>query len=323
LRERIPMDKSSVKIVEYGEPGKGRSFAVASMRVEYDKRKNLAKYQRFIKAAKERKADLLVFPEMSLQGYLWADEPCWCLPRDTANYHWKEAETIPGPATDAVGKLAKQFNMHIVFGMARRAFHGGHGVEMLYNSAVLVGPKGIVGVQDKLHNPGGEKHIFKGGKSIDVFQTSFGKVGMMVCWDVGFPECARVLALKGADILVLSTAWGTGATVKLKDRVVKDFGHLAYQSFIRTRALENHAWMLSSNWVGEDKKSGASFVGGSAVINPLGLTLAEVSHEEGLAVAHGLDISEERLAAKTEHLFGNNVFLDRRPELYGSIADRD
>jgi predicted amidohydrolase len=147
------MDKFGFEIVEYGKPGKGCSLAVASMRVEYSKEKNLAKYRKFIQAARERKADLLVLPEMSLQGYLWADEPSWCLPRDPARYHWKEAETVPGPATDAIGKLAKQSNVHVVFGMGRRAFYGGRGVEMLFNSAVLIGPKGIVGVQDKLHNP--------------------------------------------------------------------------------------------------------------------------------------------------------------------------
>ena len=81
--------------------------------------------------------------------------------------------------------------------------------------------------------------------------------------------------------------------------------------------------MLTSNWVGEDKKSGFDFIGYSAIINPLGLTLVEISHQEGLAIAHGLDIGAERLAAKSEFLFGNNIFLDRRPDLYGPIAAAD
>jgi predicted amidohydrolase len=315
------MSKSALKVTEYGEPGKGFSFAVATMKVKYDKRENLEKYREFIEAAKGCRADLLILPEMSLQGYLWSHEPSWCLPRDTARYQWSEAETIPGPSTRVMCDFANQYDIHLVFGMGRRGFHHGTGVEALYNSAVLIGPNGIIGVHDKIHNPGGEKHIFKGGRNIDVFQTPFGKIGMMICWDVGFPELARILALKGADIFVLPTAWGIGATVPLKGREMQAFGHYAYQCFIRTRALENHAWLLSSNWVGEDERSGFTFLGGSAIINPLGLTLVEMNHEEGLAVAHGVEVQAERLAARTEYLFGNDVFLDRRPEAYGPIVE--
>ena len=318
------MNKAGLHTIEYGEQGeRGVSLGVAAMRVTYDKQENLKKYRQFVQVAKEKGVDLLVLPEMSLQGYLWSQESSWGLPPETARYHWQEAESVPGPSCKILCQMAKEFSMHLAFGLVRRSFHGGSGVEHLYNSAVLVGPEGIVGVYDKIHTPSEEKHIFRSGRHMKVFQTPLGKIGIMICWDVAFPEQSRILTLRGADILLLPTTWMVGPTVNLKGRQVEAFGHLAYQYFIRTRALENHVWFLSANWVGLDTKSGLNFLGGSAIINPLGLVLAEISHQEGLAIAHGLDIAGERVLSKTELLFGNNLFLDRRPELYSPLSECD
>ena len=307
-------------IVENGKPSSGLSVAVSTMKVEYSKEINIRKYKEFIRAAKKRKVDLIVFPEMSLQGYLWSNEPSWCLPSETSRYHWNSAETVPGKSTDILCKLAKQNQIYIAFGMGRRGFFDNSGIEMLYNSAVIVGPDGIIGVQDKIHNPGGEKHIFRSGKGIEVFETPLGKIGMLICWDIAFPEVPRIMALKGADILILCTAWGIGSDLIYQNDVFKGIGHHAYELFVRCRALENNVWMLSSNWVGKDTRSGFDFRGGSTIIHPMGVDLVKISDSEGLAIAHGLDIKGERLKCKTDYLFGNNIFLDRRPDLYGPLS---
>jgi predicted amidohydrolase len=139
------------------------------------------------------------------------------------------AETIPGPATEYFGQLAKQHRLHVVLSLYERAAH------LIYNTAVLLGPEGkLIGRYRKVSLPPGE--AAKGiapGKDYPVFDTAFGKVGMMVCYDGFFPEVARELTKNGAEII----AWPVwGCNPKLAE----------------ARACENHVYLISSTFMNAD-----------------------------------------------------------------------
>lgn len=123
-------------------------------------------------------------------------------PSDTRYDFATIAEPLDGPLMERFGKLARQYGIYIVGGL----YTGRNG--RAYNSAVLFGPQGhIVGLFDKVHMPGDEGVYITPGDSYPVFATEHGNVGMLVCWDMQYPEAARELALGGADLIALPT-WG-------------------------------------------------------------------------------------------------------------------
>lgn len=161
------------------------------------------------------------------------------------------AEPVPGPTTETLGALAKRRNAYMVAGVYERVGH------VVYNTAVLIGRDGAVkGAYRKTHLPREEVEAgLTPGGAYPVFETDFGRVGLMICWDVQFPEPARALALRGAEILFLPI-WG-GSEV-----------------LARARAIENHAFLVSSSY------DMATFI-----VDPAGAVLAEATEENPVAVA--------------------------------------
>jgi omega-amidase len=171
----------------------------------------------------------------------------------------------------------------------------------LYNTAVVIGPSGdILGTYRKIHIAGEEKHYFRPGDRIPVFDTPVGRIGIAICYDTFFPEMTRILALKGAEILCFPyNAW---SGVENKD-VVK---HLSV-----ARAAESRVFVVASNRVGEDV--GRVFFGGSAIAGPRGGLFAQAGEDEEVLIAtfHREDFVKERAMVP--------VFADRRPELYADV----
>jgi len=179
----------------------------------------------------------------------------------------------------------------------------------LYNSAVLIGPQGeIAGVHHKCHIPAEEKHYFYPGSTTDVYRTEIGTLGLMVCYDSEFPELPRVLALKGAEILVAVYNWGwkRGA-----------YGPGRLSRVAAVRALENQVFFLACGKVGEEGEH--SFYGNSTVAGPSGEILFESKpeHDEKESV---IRLTLERRDLVRTRAF-NTTFRNRRPELYGSLGD--
>lgn len=171
-----------------------------------------AQFAKLIEQAAQKKADLVVLPEsITVYGTKLPYAEC--------------AEPIPGPSTNYFGELAKKHNLYIVVGLYERAQH------LVYNVAVLIGPDGkIVGKYRKVTLPRGE--IEKGvtpGNEYPVFQTRFGKVGMMVCYDGFFPEVARELSKNGAEVIAWPV-WGCNPMLGA------------------ARACENHVYVISSTY---------------------------------------------------------------------------
>jgi len=191
-----------------------------------DKASNISKMASYITKARKQKADLIVFPELSLTGYTVRDRT------------YELAETIPGPSTQKIEKLAKQNNMHIIYGMMEKSAKA-NGV--VYNTSVLTAPNGTIGQYRKMHLPTHsifeEKRYFRHGYEPIVFSTDIGKIGLIICYDVFFPEIARVLRLKGAEFIVCISA---------SPAVRRHY----FETLTTARALENTVYLAFVNLAG-------------------------------------------------------------------------
>jgi predicted amidohydrolase len=169
----------------------------------------------------------------------------------------------------------------------------------VFNAAALWGPDGGVGVYRKIHLFGREKELFSpGDRGFSVWDSPFGRLGLMICFDWFFPESARSLALAGARLILHPS------------NLVLPY---CPQAMI-TRCLENRVFAATADRVGVDPGAAGPlrFIGQSQVVSPRGEVLARLGNEEGVAVVD-VNLSEaddKRLSS------GNDLFLDRRPELY-------
>jgi predicted amidohydrolase len=288
------------------------TLAAANMKIEHSKTRNLAKFIDLIDEAGQKGVDVLVLPEVGLQGY--ADLGFSLGSAGSINqkkYYERESETIPGPATEIIQKKASEYNMYIQMGMAERSLHG----NVIFNSAALVGPDGLVGVFRKLHNQF-EFPYFNSGESIPVFDLPFARVGSSICYDLAFPEMARIYALKGATLMMNSTAW----PMRGHDRS-SDYHGWAMDISAQSNAFFNQMWIVISNHCETNAYSGnLDYWGRSQIVDPYGKVVASLEDEEGLVI-HTADLNAEILQSRTDGFFGLNMLQDRRPEYYGLVAD--
>ena len=217
--------------------------ALVNMRSELDKKLNLDKHISFMEQAAEQGANLVVFPELSLNGYLWDIQrnP----PGKEVEYFLREAEPVPGPASRELAQRAGKRDMFVIFGMVEEC-----GAGLIADSSVLVGPSDTLAVHRKVHLIGDECHIFRGGDRWQVWELPFGRLGMLVCYDKVFPEGPRELALAGADVLVSISAWAVAG-----DKPEGDFLGGLFDLYDRVRAAENQCWFISTNQVGPSPQS--------------------------------------------------------------------
>lgn len=238
-------------------------------------------------------AKLVVFPECALSGYGF----------DSKEEALRHAEPIPGPATRAVGSACARSGAFAIFGLLEREG------DRLFNACVLVGPGGVVGSYRKIHLPfiGVDRFADPGDRPLEVFEAAGVRVGMHICYDGTFPETGRVLALLGADLLVLPTNWPTHSET-------------AAEHLPACRALENVVYAMAVNRVGEEK--GFRFLGRSSIAGPGGETMARASSEGSEILFAEID----PIRARTKRLVrvpGKHVvdrIADRRPGFYGPIV---
>ncbi|RLB22240.1 MAG: acyltransferase [Deltaproteobacteria bacterium] len=242
-----------------------------------------------IEALSRASMDLVVLPELFNTGYQFISK------EELASL----AEEIPdGFTCKSMIDLARQKKMHIVFGMAERDN------DKLYNSAVLVGPNGFIGHYRKTHLFFEEKYFFEPGDTgFRVWDIGQAKIGIMICFDWIFPESARILALKGAQIVCHPA------------NLVLPYCQYA----MPVRCLENRIFSITANRVGTEQrgqKPPLTYTGRSIIVDPLANVLAQLDDTEvGTAK---VEIDPEKASDKkiTEY---NHVFDDRRPELYGAL----
>lgn len=239
-------------------------------------------------------ADLVVFPECMLSGYCFS----------SLDEALASAQTIPGPATDAVAEVCLAKNLHVVFGLLELGPQG-----TVYNSCVLVGPRGLVATYRKVHLPylGVDRFTTQGEGLYRAVQADEMRIGMHICYDGSFPESSRCLALDGADLLVLPTNWPPGADTFAK-------------YLPNARALENNVYFMSVNRVGTER--GFRFIGNSRICDPNGNPIADAPHENEQVLRATIDCAKARnkrlVRVPKEHVIDR--WADRRPAYYGSIA---
>ena len=213
-----------------------------------DKAASIGKVKKLIGEASGQGVDILVFPELSLSGYE---------PNEDNTMHREFAETIPGPATEEIAALTKKLDIYVILGMPER---DPDDADTCYISCPLLGPEGFIGNYRKLHlgTPPlfRESLCFTGGNSVPVFETRYGPIGIQICADFWvFPELSRILMLKGARIIVNSTASMTMP------------GRPFYMtSMTAARATENMVYTASANLVG--KENTLSYYGCSTIAGP-------------------------------------------------------
>jgi len=255
-----------------------------------DKTENIRKIERNVERASKEGADLVVFPELSLTGYLLRDQI------------YELAETIPGQSTDILENLAKKTGTHIVFGMPELS---GKTQATVYNTAVLIGPNGLIGKYRKMYLPTHsvfeEKRYFRPGYQTAAFETELGRIGLIVCYDIFFPEVTRLTRLKGAQLIVCISA--SPATRRA-----------FFETLTTARAIENTAFMAYVNLVGIE--DGLQFWGGSRLIGPNGKILVKTRYDdEDLAIGE-VNYSDMRSIETFVP-----TLKDLRPELFDMLKD--
>ena len=253
-----------------------------------DKAANLHVLERAARDASAAGATLLLTPEMFLTGYAIGPAAIGQL-----------AEPCDGPSLQIVGKIARQAGVGVVIGYPERGADG-----RIFNAAAYVAPTGkVVANYRKSHLFGAlDRDAFSAGDGEPVlFDAGPMKAGLLICYDIEFPEAARHLALRGADLLVVPTA------------LMQPYGFIP-KALVATRAYENQVFLAYANRCGQE--ADLTYCGESTIIGPDGLELARADAGPALITA----TLDRDLLARSRSL--NTYLADRRPDLYAPLSMR-
>lgn len=274
------------------------SVAIVQMKPQLGEMEdNLVKMSDMInKIASQQRVDLIVFPELVTSGF------------ELGVRFTELAQRVPGPTVNLMAQRANEHGVYIAFGMVTK-----EKVEsVLYNTAVMVGPEGdLVDTYNKVHLRGEERMAFREGyKMPTVDVPDLGSVGMMVGYDLAYPEVARSMALDGAELLLVMANWEAANIDEWK-------------TYVRARAYENSVYVIAANRVGEDVTM--TFGGESMIVGPRGQIYASMVDEtdpetgapmEGFTVAR-IDLDEVR-KFREEYQF----MQTRQPASYRQIVKK-
>jgi predicted amidohydrolase len=220
-----------------------------------------------------------------------------------------------------MGQRAQQYGVHVAFGMVAK-----EKVEsIIYNAAVLIGPDGeLIGEYEKIHLRGEEQMAFREGYKLPVFETEIGIVGLLLGWDLAFPEVSRSMVLDGAEILCALASW--------EKKEIDE-----WRTYVKSRAYENTVFVAGANRVGEDVTM--TFGGGSMIVGPRGKVHASLPTELEAEEASSKEKAKDKDKEKEKPLEGYcvaRIDLDevrkfreelqilqaRQPTVYRSIVRR-
>jgi predicted amidohydrolase len=265
---------------------------------------NVEKGARAIEEAAENGADLIILPEMANSGYVV--------------YSSAEARALAehpneSPAVARWQELAHEYNTYVVAGFGEKVND-----TAFYNAALVIGPTGILGTYRKTHLFFEEKLYYRPGNlGYPVFDLPFGRIGILICYDLRFPEASRILALKGADMICVPTNW---VSMMTPDRLWDAQGYCQANYVAIANAAMNQVFMACADRVGEER--GVQFLGCSLIVDPAGTPLAGPASSDGdeVLVAE-MNLSTARRAKNRNDL--NHTWLDRRTDLYGAMLGHE
>ncbi len=271
-----------------------------------DREANLNKAIEKIREAAAKGAQIVCLQELFTSLY-------FCNVEEYENFTL--AESIPGSSTDALSKLAVEFNVVIIASLFEKRTQG-----IYHNTTAVLDADGTyLGKYRKMHIPDDpsyyEKFYFTPGDlGYKVWNTKYAKIGVLICWDQWYPEAARITSLMGAEILFFPTAIGWH---HLQDDVTNSEQYNAWQTIQRSHAVANGVHVVSVNRVGLEQDGQMKFWGGSFVSNPFGNLLYKASHDEEEVAVIEIDTD------KTDTYRTHWPFLrDRRIDSYGEITKR-
>lgn len=247
-----------------------------------------------LREAAARGAKLVVFPECALTGYGFGSK------EEAMEF----AQPIPGPDVQKIATACAELKTHAAFGMLER-----DGVR-LFNACALVGPEGMIGSYRKVHLPylGIDRFVDPGDRPFAVHEVAGVRVGLHICYDGSFPETGRVLALLGADLLVLPTNWPTHSECAAEHQVA-------------CRAMENVVYSMAVNRVGEE--SGFRFIGRSSIVDTTGRTMSKAGPDSEEILYADIDpaLARTKRLVRVPGLHVIDRIADRRPAFYGPIVE--
>ena len=259
-----------------------------------DSEATLGKMVELADLAVERGAEVLAFPELCATKWF---------PNRMRQGNFELAETVPGPGTDRMCEFAASNGVVIIYPVFEKAGKGEY-----YNSAVVIDADGtMVGIYLKVHIPNvmgwHERFYFlPGNKGFPVFETRFGTIGVQISWDVFFPEGPRILALKGADLIIVPTSNAHASQER-------------WEKMIAGNALANSTFFLRVNRVGREEKQ--SFYGKSFCMDPHGELVHRPAGSRDSVHITAIDL-DEVTRTREEWAF----FRDRRESQYGELGER-
>lgn len=264
--------------------------------VENLKANGLAAEER-IRLAAEAGAGLIVLPELATTGYVFSS-------REEAFAH---AEVVPdGRTVQSFARLAAEYDVYIVGCVVEQAG------EKLFDTAILVGPDGYIGRYRKTHLWNTEKLWFTpGDEGFSVFDTRIGRIGLLVCWDIWFPETARIVTQLGADIICIPTGWVWTPPPLYDASGVCMAAHLTI-----TAAHANNVFIATADRIGVER--GAGFMGNSLIASTSGWPIDRIAGpDEDTIIYADVDLTAARMAPIWNQL--NDLHRDRRTDLYDQM----
>lgn len=261
-------------------------IAVVQLRADVRKDENVKAVVDYIKEARSKKAGLVAFPEF-LMAYSPTDQ--------SAEELCQIAESIDGEFTSTLRHAARASNLSVVATIYEKSELS----NKVYDTALLIdGDGNLAGVYRKLHlyDALGLKEsdkLIAGNDLMKPVKTNIGNIGMMICYDIRFPEMSRILALMGADTLVLPSGWVQG-----------DLKVEHWQIMLKARAIENGCYVIAPDQVGN------IYIGHSMVVDPFGRTVIDMEEREGLET---IDLDADLVKSVREKL---PLLQNRREDIY-------
>ncbi len=263
--------------------------AVVQLKADIDKKKNLKKILDYINKAAKRKAKLCAFPE-----FMMFYTPSSQTPRDLASL----AETINGEFVYSISESARQNSIQVVGTFYEKSPK----IDRVYDTSFLIDKNGkVLSKYRKIHlyDALGFKEsskLYAGSKIVKPIKTTIGKMGMMICYDLRFPEMSRTLVSAGSEILVAPSAWVKG-----------EMNEEHWITINKTRAIENGCYIISPDQVGN------MYCGRSLVVDPYGKILLDMKKREGIGI---VDVSLDRVKQVRKNL---PLLKNRRTDIYNDF----
>ena len=269
---------------------------------------NISNLVQAVEKVAKQGVDFAVFPETAQSGYLFSDnaelEPF--------------LDTIPGKTTDAILPLLKKHNMYMAVGIAERDVQ----TNIPYNSAVLMGPDGIIGTYRKIGLNSQDRKVFgPGNTGINVFDTPIGKIALLICFDDTYWQYARIAMLKGAQII----AWHSVSDRVMPNASAKEkLGDHSTVAHVQHMSALNGVWVVGATRSGietnPNNNSQVYYNGGSSIWNPLGEKIAQAPVIGPVVLPNGLHgIYTAKINVSQSDAIRERILKRRRPKLYNPL----